>query len=104
SDWGRAGPGNPNAPRDTSAAAITASALCELAACSGDRQRYIAIADDLVASLLQHYRATSGADGGFLLLHATGHYPHHSEIDVPISYADYYFLEALIRRKALDKR
>jgi unsaturated chondroitin disaccharide hydrolase len=102
--WDYDDPAIPNAPRDASAAAITASALYELAAYSADQQRYIAIADDIVASLLQHYRATSGADEGFLLLHATGHYPHHSEIDVPISYADYYFLEALIRRKALDKR
>jgi len=50
---------------------------------------------------MNYYKASKGADEGFLLLHSTGHLPHDSEIDVPINYADYYFLEALSRRKEI---
>ena len=46
------------------------------------------------------YLARPGDNGGFLLKHATGHKPAKSEIDVPLNYADYYFLEALLRMKA----
>ena len=45
------------------------------------------------------YLATPGTHGGFLLMHATGNHPKNSEIDVPINYGDYYFLEALIRAR-----
>lgn len=100
--WDYNDPAIPNAPRDVSAACITASALYELAAYSKNKDKYIALADNIVTNLMDHYRARKGADEGFLLLHSTGHYPHKSEIDVPISYADYYFLEALSRRKKLD--
>ncbi|MDI1319748.1 MAG: glucuronyl hydrolase, partial [bacterium] len=45
------------------------------------------------------YLAQPGENGGFLLKHATGNFPNHSEVDVPLNYADYYFLEALLRAR-----
>ncbi|MNT63080.1 hypothetical protein D3C72_2008620 [compost metagenome] len=45
------------------------------------------------------YRAKLGENGGFLLLHSVGHMPNKTEIDVPLTYADYYYLEALLRYK-----
>ena len=45
------------------------------------------------------YRAKLGTNGGFILEHNVGHFPNHSEIDVPLTYADYYFVEALCRYK-----
>ncbi|MBD1432002.1 alginate lyase family protein [Sphingobacterium sp. DN00404] len=100
--WDYDDPTIPNAPRDASAACITASALYELASYSiTHRRKYTGWADLILTNLMRKYRAKQGGDEGFLLLHSTGHYPHDSEIDVPISYADYYFMEALARRKDL---
>ena len=47
------------------------------------------------------FRAEQGTNGGFILMHSVGSLPHGSGIDVPLNYADYYFLEALIRRRNL---
>ena len=93
----------PNAPRDSSAAAITASALLELAGFSdkATAQKYRDFAIAQLRSLASPaYLAAPGENGGFLLKHATGHKPAGKEIDVPLNYADYYFLEALLRLKA----
>jgi hypothetical protein len=93
----------PEAPRDSSAAAITSSALLELAGFSSKdtAQRYRAFALAQLRSLASPaYLAAQGENGGFLLKHATGHKPAGKEIDVPLNYADYYFLEALLRLKA----
>ncbi|WP_300910717.1 alginate lyase family protein [uncultured Bacteroides sp.] len=100
--WDMKAPGIPNVPRDASAGAIMASALYELCGyvSTEDSKRYRAIADKIVDSLNQHYRAESGTTYGFLLLHSTGHHPAGSEIDVPLNYADYYYLEALTRKRA----
>ena len=49
------------------------------------------------------YRAPLGENGDFLLMHSVGSLPHNSEVDVPLNYADYYFLEALKRKKDLGK-
>jgi unsaturated chondroitin disaccharide hydrolase len=101
--WDYNDPAIPNAPRDASAACITASALYELASYSAMyRNKYIGWADVILTNLMREYRAKQGEDEGFLLRHSTGHYPHDSEVDVPISYADYYLLEALARRKDLN--
>lgn len=90
----------PNTPRDVSAAAVTASALYEL---SEFIPEYKGTADKIVRSLSSdRYRAIVGTNGNFLLMHSVGSIPHHNEIDVPLNYADYYFLEALVRAKALD--
>jgi len=96
----------PNAPRDSSAAAIVASALLELARFSSkdQAQRYRGFAESQLRSLASpEYLAAPGENGGFLLKHATGHKPAGKEIDVPLNYADYYFLEALLRLKASQK-
>ena len=53
---------------------------------------------------LSTYEAKPDSAKGFLLLHSTGHKPAKSEIDVPIIYADYYYLEALLRQKRLAKK
>ncbi len=101
--WDYNDPEIPKAPRDASAACITASALYELARYSQkDSSFYTQTGDAIVNNILYYYQAKEKANEGFLLLHSTGHYPHHSEVDVPISYADYYFLEALNRRKTLE--
>jgi len=95
---------DPNAPRDASAAAITASALLELSGyVSGtESKRYLKAAEKMLTSLSSpDYKASIGTNGGFILEHSTGHLPGNSEIDVPLSYADYYYVEALIRYKQL---
>lgn len=93
-------------PRDASAAAIFASGLYELCnyVSAEKSKQYRAIADKIVTSLNNHYQAAPGTACGFLLLHSTGHLPGNSEIDVPLNYADYYYLEALARKAALDNR
>jgi uncharacterized protein YyaL (SSP411 family) len=101
--WDFDAPDIPNAPRDSSAAAIMSSALLELAGFVEPAlaRRYTEFAEQQLRSLSSAaYLATPGENGGFLLKHATGHKPAGSEIDVPINYADYYFLEALLRYKA----
>ncbi len=97
--WDYNDPQIPNVSRDASAAAITASALYELADYSKDAKRYKAAADKILISLSTKYTSAPGANYGFILEHSTGHRPAKSEIDVPINYADYYYLEALLRRR-----
>lgn len=92
-------------PRDASAAAIIASALYELSTYvdAGRSLRYRTLADRMAHSLnTPAYRAAAGTNGGFLLLHSTGNHPAGSEIDVPLSYADYYYLEALARKETIE--
>jgi uncharacterized protein YyaL (SSP411 family) len=102
--WDFDAPNIPDEPRDASAAAITASALYELSTYNGeDANRYTQWADTILENLTTNYRATPGSDGGFLLLHSTGAKSLNSEIDVPLNYADYYFLEALKRKRELEK-
>ena len=97
--WDYNDPEIPNVSRDASAAAITASALYELAKYSVNGRKYKAAADRILASLYDKYTSKSGANYGFLLEHSAGHRPAKSEVDVPINYADYYYLEALLRSK-----
>jgi len=97
----------PDEPRDASAAAIMASALVELSGCVGGEQRkqLLAFAEEQLRSLSSSaYRSKLGENGNFLLLHSTGNFPKHSEVDAPLNYADYYFLEALLRFRAEQKR
>ncbi|RNL55900.1 glycoside hydrolase family 88 protein [Pedobacter jejuensis] len=94
--WDYDDPAIPLSPKDVSAAAITASALFELAVHTQD-DYYKQKAQQILKSLSKRYKANKNEDKGFLLLHSTGHKPYNSEIDAPIIYADYYYLEALIR-------
>ncbi|MDR2564042.1 MAG: glycoside hydrolase family 88 protein [Prevotellaceae bacterium] len=89
----------PEQPRDASAAAVAASALFDLSIFLKDR-KYFDAAETILHSLASPaYRAQLGANGGFLLEHCVGSIPHNSEINVPLVYADYYFLEALGKYK-----
>ncbi len=87
-------------PRDASAAAVTASALLELVDYmgTGQRQEYLDVAEAILRSLgSPQYSSAVGANGLFVLKHSVGSIPHKGEIDVPLVYADYYYLEALMR-------
>lgn len=103
--WDFNAPNIPNAPRDASASAIVASALLELAGYSDAAQSkaYYQFAEDVLVSLSSpQYFAPTG-NNHFILKHSTGHLPGKSEIDVPIIYADYYYLEALLRYQRFKK-
>ncbi len=99
--WDYDAPNIPNEPRDVSAATVTASALYELSTYSADSVKYRAMADSIINNLSKSYLVKPGTMHGFLLRSSTGHKPNGSEIDVPIVYADYYFLEALLRKERL---
>lgn len=89
-------------PKDASAAAIAASALLELCQYTKN-QEYRDSAVKIIENLSSgRYRANIGENAGFLLMHSTGSLPHGKEIDVPLVYTDYYFLEALMRYRNLD--
>lgn len=94
----------PNVPRDASAAAITASALYELDAYLPE-SHCCEVADKIVENLSSAaYRAKAGTNGNFILMHSVGALPMGAEVDVPLNYADYYFLEALKRKKDGSKQ
>ena len=101
--WDYNVPDKQTAPRDASAAAITAAALLELSTYSKNKL-YTQAADKIIASLETKYQAEPNGSKGFLLLHSTGHKPANSEVDVPIIYADYYYLEALMRKNRLASK
>lgn len=87
-------------PRDASAAAITASALIELSDyVSPEKQlSFLKLSEEILQSLAtETYSNKVGKNGFFLLNHSVGSLPHKGEIDVPLVYADYYYLEALHR-------
>ncbi|MDO5980164.1 glycoside hydrolase family 88 protein [Flavivirga spongiicola] len=102
--WDYDAPKTKDTPRDASAAAITASALYELSTfVKEDREMYLDFADTIMSSLSSSdYFAEKETNKGFLLKHSVGSIPHGVEIDVPLNYADYYYLEALYRSKTLN--
>ena len=98
--WDYDSPEIPADVRDASAAAITASGLIELSQWVDAEKsgRYLAAAENIIRTLASdEYLCAEGDDYGFLLKHSTGHKNKNQEVDVPLTYADYYFLEALIR-------
>ncbi|MFV0467759.1 MAG: glycoside hydrolase family 88 protein [Dysgonomonas sp.] len=100
--WDYDSPDIPNTPRDASAASIMASALVELSNyVDKDRAKeYMAVVEKQIRTLASlEYTANLGENGCFILKHSTGAYPFKSEVDVPLTYADYYYLEALTRLK-----
>ena len=103
--WDFDAPEMPNEPRDASAAAVAASALYELSSYVPDSIKigYLKAADQMIESLSTIYRSAPGSNNGFILGHSTGSKPHNSEVDVPIIYADYYYLEALLRKMKSDR-
>jgi len=103
--WDFNAPDIPKAPRDASAAAIAASALLELSTFVTDTIKagiYRAKAEQMLASLSSGYYQSRNINNAFLL-HSTGHKPNGSEIDASIIYADYYYIEALLRLKKLQQ-
>lgn len=102
--WDYDAPKIPNEPRDVSSAACTASALYELDTYLPGKH-YRQIADKIMKSLsTSAYMAKVGTNGNFILMHSVGSLPHHAEVDVPLNYADYYYLEALYRMKESQKK
>ena len=100
--WDMADPEIPNAMRDASAAAVTASALLELESFESGKG-YGNYAQMVLNSLgSEAYELDKEVKVPFLLDHSTGNYPKQDELDLPINYADYYFLEALYRLKTGD--
>jgi rhamnogalacturonyl hydrolase YesR len=105
--WDFNAPDIPEALRDASAGAIICSALVELSGyvdepLSGE---YLAVAEKQLRTLASpQYTARLGENGNFILMHSVGHLPGDSEVDVPLSYADYYYVEALTRYKKLSAK
>lgn len=95
--------GKAGEPRDASAAAVAAAGLVELSTLVKTPElakRYCAAADGILNSLASPAYSAEGVNDAFLL-HSTGAKPQGHEIDVALVYADYYYLEALLRRKVL---
>ena len=102
--WDYDAPVTDETPRDASAAAVTASAFLELCSYAPDGKKYSDYAEKILRSLSsESYLAKPGENMGFVLMHSTGSLPNDSEIDTPLNYADYYYLEALVRYKELKK-
>lgn len=100
--WDYNAPRIPDEPRDVSAAAITASALLELDGYS--KNKYTDNAIEILRNLSsENYKAETGSNNHFILKHSVGSIPHKAEIDVPLIYADYYYVEALIRLMSIKK-
>ncbi|MGM9779839.1 MAG: glycoside hydrolase family 88 protein [Prevotella sp.] len=102
--WDFDDPAIPNVPRDASSAAVMASALIDLSQLVGGKfgKKCLNYAQQQIRSLSSdNYLAQPGTNGNFILMHSTGNKPGNSEIDVPLSYADYYYVEALLRLKHL---
>lgn len=102
--WDFDDPAIPNAPKDASAAAVVASALLELSSYTEDSnlsKEYFNKAEGMLKELSEHYQSKNNNTA--LLLHSTGHKPAGSEIDYSIIYADYYYVEALLRYKKINQ-
>ena len=92
-------------PRDASAAAVMASAYVELSTYVEDEAlsgQFLSLAEDMIASLASsRYTAAPGTNGDFILKHSTAFFAKNRDVDAPLSYADYYYIEALMRYKRL---
>lgn len=100
--WDFHDPKIPNAPRDVSAATVIASALIELHGYTNS-QAYLDYSKKVVNTLKsQEYILGDNIKAPFILDHSTGNWPKNDEIDEPIVYGDYYFLETLLRLKAIN--
>ena len=105
--WDFNAPGIPDALRDASAGSIMASALIELSHYTDlpVAKKYLSVAEKILKTLSgPDYKAILGTNGGFLLKHSVGSKPANSEVDVPLTYADYYYIEAMKRYLQLRKK
>ncbi|MEN7546815.1 glycoside hydrolase family 88 protein [Rapidithrix thailandica] len=97
----------PKASRDVSAGSLLCSALLELSQYvdTDKKTKYLEAAEQLLISLSSDkYRAKLGENNHFLLKYSVGSMPHNSEVDVPLTYADYYYIEALLRFQELSRK
>ena len=102
--WDYDAPVTEETPRDASAAAVTAAGFIELSTMVPDGKKYLDYAEKILKSLSSDaYLAKVGENQGFILMHSVGSLPNGSEIDTPLNYADYYYLEALKRFMDLKK-
>lgn len=103
--WDFDAPDIPNAKRDVSAAAVIASALLELSIYCNDNQKaeYLKVAKNILNSLASNKYRKEASQYPFVLKESVGSEPHDMEVGVPIIYADYYYVEALLRAINLEK-
>jgi hypothetical protein len=101
--WDLKDPSIPDAPKDVSAAAIIASALLELQAYAPEkRDDYVALAQEILQNLEDNYRYRESDEASYFYLdQSVGNKPKDKEVSVPIVYADYYFIEALLRMREI---
>jgi unsaturated chondroitin disaccharide hydrolase len=102
--WDFDDPKIPDTYRDASAGAVICSALIELSqyVSKPAKSQYLKAAKTQLLVLSDpQYLAKAGTNGNFLLLHSVGSLPDNAEVDVPLSYADYYYIEALLRYKKI---
>lgn len=100
--WDFDAPNIPNELRDASAGSLMASALIELSQFTdGDFSRQcLSVAETQLKTLSSpEYLAEPGTNCHFILKHSVGNNPGKGEVDVPLTYADYYYVEALVRYK-----
>lgn len=100
--WDFDAPDIPNVLRDVSAATIMASALIDLSEYVDPKtaKQYMKVVEKQIRTLAKPaYTAKLGENGDFILKHSVGGLPFNSEVDVPLTYADYYYLEALTKLK-----
>lgn len=100
--WDFDAPNIPNELRDASAGALMASAFIELSQHTKGEfsKECLAIAETQLKTLSSpEYLAEPGTNCHFILKHSVGNNPGKSEVDVPLTYADYYYVEALVRYK-----
>ncbi len=105
--WDYDTPDIPATYRDASAGSIAASALLELSkyADAKNSSLYFKTAEKILTALsTPTYTAKPGENGGFILKHSVGHWPANSEVDVPLTYADYYYIEGMMRYKAMKNK
>ena len=105
--WDFNAPGKPDVYRDSSAGSLIASALIELAGYvdAASSKKYLENAETIIRTLsTDRFKAALGENGGFLLKHGVGHLPRPALVDVPLTYGDYYFVEAMLRYKNLGKK
>ena len=100
--WDFDAPNIPDELRDVSAAAVAASGLLELSQHDPEnRKQYLQWVDQILLSLNKAEYQTDAAP--FLLGHSVGSIPGKFEVDVPIVYADYYYVQALLRRMKMEQ-
>lgn len=103
--WDFDAPNIPNEPKDASAAAIVASALIELSQLEDNEEKatiYLQAATNMLIELSSEEYQSRDSKPSFLL-HSVGHWPKGSEVDASINYADYYYIEALMKYKKMKR-